>query len=75
MTEVILSHLAGWGVQVSGEVVACHHGDDHVVNCLEQHPQLPLVLATSGDGTNQNRETPCLLVKGCQNFGSFGTYK
>lgn len=50
VTEVILRHLAGRGVQVSGEVVACHQGDDHVVNCLEQHPHLPHVLATSGDG-------------------------
>ena len=35
-------------VQASGELQACHKGDCHVVNCLEQHPHLPLVLATSG---------------------------
>lgn len=36
------------GGQVTGQLQACHRGDQHVVNCLEQHPHLPLVIATSG---------------------------
>ncbi len=40
---------AWWmGGQVTGQLQACHRGDRHVVNCLEQHPHLPLVIATSG---------------------------
>jgi WD40 repeat protein len=32
----------------TAEVVACLHGDSHVVNCLERHPHDYLTLATSG---------------------------
>jgi hypothetical protein len=35
-------------MQVGGRLRACLLGDNHVVNCLEQHPTLPLTLATSG---------------------------
>lgn len=33
---------------MGGRLRACLLGDNHVVNCLEQHPTLPLTLATSG---------------------------
>lgn len=35
-------------VQNGGRLRACLPGDENVVNCLEQHPWLPLTLATSG---------------------------
>lgn len=35
-------------LQIGGRLRSCLLGDDHVVNCLEQHPLLPLTIATSG---------------------------
>lgn len=40
-------HLFIWN-KVDGKLRACHRGDNSIVNCLEQHPLLPLTIATSG---------------------------
>jgi WD repeat-containing protein 42A len=40
-------HVFLWD-KARGNVVWWEEGDSEVVNCLEPHPRLPLVLATSG---------------------------
>jgi hypothetical protein len=42
-------HIYIWSKQ-RGNIVWWQQGDEEVVNCLEPHPLLPLVLATSGGG-------------------------
>jgi hypothetical protein len=52
-------HPCAVAVQVGGRLRACLLGDNHVVNCLEQHPTLPLTLATSGAAWPSATQSRC----------------
>lgn len=42
-------HLFIWDKR-TGRLLQFLEADEHVVNCLESHPYLPLTIATSGTG-------------------------
>jgi hypothetical protein len=61
-----------WLSEAGGEVVWWAAADDEVVNCLEPHPLIPHVLATSGKCISWL----CSLLSVCSfiSFSSFGSF-